>query len=249
MSDVPSDVLERVKPEEILINAIAERLSGLGHVAVGASSPIPGAAALLTQARSKGATRVSVLGSKSHNFFTDGAKELFDCAGQGRIDAFFLSGVQIDGEANINLTSIGNHDQPKARFSGAFGSAYMYYVVPNVILFRWEHTPRTLVEAVDYISAPGTNEPGVYRPGGPVALITDRCLFSFDRRAGRFRLESVHPGHTVEEIQAETGFDFELPATVPTTPIPNTATLDLIRGEIAGQIGEIYPDFAAKVFG
>ena len=31
----------------------------------------------------------------------------------------------------------------------------MYYVVPRVILFRWEHTRRTLVEAVDFISAPG----------------------------------------------------------------------------------------------
>jgi acyl CoA:acetate/3-ketoacid CoA transferase beta subunit len=63
------------------------------------------------------------------------------CAGQGRIDAFFLSGAQIDGRANINLVSIGDPGRPKARFPGSFGSGYLYYVVPRVILFR-EDTPR-----------------------------------------------------------------------------------------------------------
>ena len=67
-------------------------LAGLGHVAVGAQSPIPGSAALLARARSGGALRVSMLGSEAHSPFTDGGRELFDCAAQGRIDAFFWSG-------------------------------------------------------------------------------------------------------------------------------------------------------------
>lgn len=241
---------DQVQLEEILIGSIAGMLDGLGHVAVGASSPVPGAAALLTRARSNGATRVSVLGSENHNFFTDGAKELFDCAGQGRIDAFFLGGAQIDGKANINLVSIGDPDRPKARFPGSFGSAYMYYVVPRVILFRLEHTPRTLVDAVDYISAPGVSEPGVHRPGGPHALITDRCLFSFDKSRARFTLASVHPGHTVEQIAEQTGFDYDLPeGGVPETAAPDAETLALIRGPVAQQLAEIYPSFASRVFG
>src|SRR5688500_10593039 len=96
-------VTSSVTTTEIMIGAIAEMLTGLSHIAVGASSPIPGSAALLTRARSGGRTRVSVLGSRENNPFTDGGRELFDCAGQGRIDAFFLSGGQIDGQANINL--------------------------------------------------------------------------------------------------------------------------------------------------
>src|SRR3546814_9065014 len=79
--------------------------------------------------------------------------------------AFFLSGAQIDGRANINLVSIGDPDRPKARFPGSFGSGYLYYVVPRVILFRLEHTVRTLVEKVDFVSAPGISEPNVHRPG------------------------------------------------------------------------------------
>ncbi len=91
---------------------------------------------------------MSILGSRRHSSFTDGARELFDCAGQGRIDAFFLSGGQIDGGANINLVGVGDvADYPRApaRFPGSFGSAYLYFVVPRVILFHSEHTPRVLV--------------------------------------------------------------------------------------------------------
>ena len=83
--------------EELLIGSIASNLDGLRHVAVGASSPIPGAAALLARSRSNDSMRVSILGSEDNNFFTDGGKEIFDIAGEGRMDAFFLSGAQIDG--------------------------------------------------------------------------------------------------------------------------------------------------------
>ena len=236
--------------EEVLIGAIANNLDGLRHVAVGASSPIPGAAALLARSRSNGTMRVSVLGSEDNNFFTDGGKEIFDVAGQGRMDAFFLSGAQIDGKANVNLVAVGDYAQPKARFPGSFGSGYLYFVVPRVILFRLEHTPRTLVEEVDFISAPGFSDDNVYRPGGPYKLITDRCLFDVDKERRCFRLESVHPGHTVEEIHIQTGFKFDLPdGEVPVTPVPDAASLATIRGEVAKEISEIYPAFAARVFG
>jgi glutaconate CoA-transferase subunit B len=174
---------------------------------------------------------------------------LFDCAGQGRIDVFFLSGGQIDGEGNINLVSVGDYDRPKARFPGSFGSAYLYYVVPKVILFRLEHSRRTLVPKVDFISAPGGSPDNVFRPGGPVALITNRCLFDFDRARRRFRLASVHPGHSVAEVIENTGFDFDRPAEVPTTPAPTPETLELMRNVVAPQLAEVYPQFAKSVFG
>ena len=91
--------------EELLICAIARMLEGCRNIAVGAVSPIPGSAALLVQALSNGRSRASILGSNVHNPFNDGGPELFDRAGQGRVDAFFLGGGQIDGEGNINLVS------------------------------------------------------------------------------------------------------------------------------------------------
>ena len=243
--------MSQARTEELMIAVIARMLSGLSHVAVGASSPIPGSAALLARELSGGALRVSLLGRTSNPTFTDGARELFDCAAQGRIDAFFLSGVQIDGQANINLVSLGNPDKPEARFPGSFGSAYLYYVVPRVILFRQEHSTRSLVSKVDYVSAPGVSEPNVYRPGGPYALVTGRCVFDFDKGNERFRLKSLHPGQSVADIERETGFEFETPGgqAVPETKAPSPEWLELLRGPIGDEISEVYPEFAGKIFG
>ena len=166
------------------------------------------------------------------------------------MDAFFLSGAQIDGEANINLVSIGDYKKPKARFPGSFGSGYLYYLVPRVILFRLEHTPRTLVKKVDFISAPGFSDKNVYRPGGPFKLITDRCLFDVDKKRRCFRLQSIHPGHTLEEIYEQTGFSFDVPnGQLPDTPIPDADTLTILRGSVAEELSEIYPAFTARIFG
>ncbi|MBZ0216433.1 MAG: hypothetical protein K8F25_07770, partial [Fimbriimonadaceae bacterium] len=156
---------------------------------------------------------------------------------------------QIDGGANINLVGIGNYPELATRWSGSFGSAYLYFMVPKVILFREEHTRRTLVDRVDFISAPGTSPANVYRPGGPHALVTNRCFFMFDKQREKFRLQSIHPGHTLEEIRDNTGFEFDIPRDVPTTPAPQASTLDLIRGDVAAKISDPYPRFAVDVLG
>ena len=232
---------------ELLIAVIARMLDGLNHVAVGASSPIPGAAALLARARAEQGLRVSVLSSLRHNDFTDGARELFDCAAQGRIDAFFLGGGQIDGQANVNLLGLGEYPDLSLRFPGSYGSAYLYFLVPRVILFRPEHSRRVLVPKVDFISAPGVSPPGIYRPGGPYALVTERCVFSFERDAQRFRLQTIHAGETAASIKENTGFEYDAPADVPQTPQPSAETLELIRGGVGADIAEIYSKFAREV--
>lgn len=237
-------------PREILIATIADLLTGVRLVAVGASSPIPAAGAMLLRARNeaRGLTqvRIVVLGSREHNFFTNGAVELFDCAAQGRVDAFFLGGGQIDGQANINLVGTGDYPQSSTRWPGSFGSAFLYYVVPRVILFREEHSPRVFVEKVDFISAPGTSE-GLVRNGGPYALLTGLALFDFDKARKRFRLRSAHHGVSSTDVRANTGFDYDEPADVPTTAEPDADTLALLRGRVTGELAETYPQFAGSL--
>jgi glutaconate CoA-transferase subunit B len=235
---------------ELLIDCVAGLLEGIRHVAVGAASPIPGAAALLARERARTAGRrlfVSVLGATRANFFTNGGVELFDCAAQGRLDAFFLGGGEIDGQGNINLVGLGDYPRQHQRWPGSFGSAYLYHLVPRVILFREEHSRRVLVERVAFVSAAGRSAPDVYRPGGAIALLTSKALFDFDRQQGRFTLRSIHPGGTLEEIRDLTGFAFDCPAAIATTAPPDTATLAAIRGPVRRQLAEVYPRFAAAL--
>lgn len=243
--------MSEVTLRERLIVTIASLLDGARHVAVGASSPIPAAAAMLLRAQKEAANepavRLSILGSVRHNLFTNGSAELFDCAGQGRIDAFFLGGGQIDGQGNINLVGTGDYPETKVRWPGSFGSAYLYFTIPKVILFREEHSPRVFVDKVDFISAPGTSEPGVYRKGGPYALLTGMALFMFDPSKARFRLVHMHPGHTLDEIKSATGFAFDVDPQLSVTPPPDTATLALLRGRVLDELRETYPDFAHQL--
>src|SRR6185369_7090687 len=145
---------------------------------------IPATGVILRRCSSPG-LRLSLLHKRTGNPFTEGSRELFDLAGQGRIDVFFLGGAQIDGEANINLVQAEGK-----RFPGSFGSAFMYFTAGRTILFREEHSKRVLVPKVEFISAPGWSPPGVERRGGPQALLTGKALFAWQHDKCRFRLES-----------------------------------------------------------
>ena len=229
--------------EELLACAIARLIAGAGHVAVGAASPIPATGAFLSRALRNGKLRISLLHKRAGNPFTEGSRELFDLAGQGRIDVFFLGGSQIDGEANINLVEAGER-----RFPGSFGSAFMYFAARRTILFREEHSTRVLVPKVDFISAPGWSPPQVARRGGPQALLTGKALFAWQKDWRRFRLESVHPGSALDEIIGSTGFAFDHDANVPHTPAPSREDLEIIRTKVRPEIAANYPEFAAKVW-
>jgi glutaconate CoA-transferase subunit B len=218
--------------EELLACTIARLIEGAGHVAVGAASPIPASGVFLLQQKNP-SLRVSLLQKRKGNPFTEGSRELFDLAGQGRIDVFFLGGAQIDGAANINLVKAEGR-----RFPGSFGSAYMYQAVPNVILFREEHSRRVLVPKVEFVSA----------AGNPRALLTGKALFSWHKDRRRFRLDSVHPGHTADEVRQDTGFDFDFQEAA-TTQAPTAEELALLRGPVAAAIRQDYPDFARRVWG
>src|SRR5258708_4539404 len=162
-----------------------------------------------------------------------GVPDMYDLAGQGRIDAFFLGGAQIDGEANINLVQAEGR-----RFSGSFGSAFMYSAVRKVILFREEHSRRVLVPRVEFISA----------AGNPAALLTGKALFSWQTDKRRFRLESFHDS-TPEEIRANTGSDYDVSPRPPRTPTPPQAHFLLLRHKVKTEVARDYPDFAKRVWG
>ncbi|WP_025897864.1 CoA transferase [Sneathiella glossodoripedis] len=231
-----------------LICFIANLLKDTNHVAVGAASPIPGAAALLAKEVYGSPRHVNILGSVKNNFFTNGAQELFDCAAQGRIDAFFLSGGQIDGSANINLMGVGDYPTNSPRWSGTFGSAYLYFLIPKVILFREEHSRRVLVDKVDFISAPGASEDNIYRTGGPYGLLTNKAFFKFNKQTRRFSLQSIHEGSSLEDILNNTGFSFDYQPNTPQTVLSSQKMRQTLQQNTRPKIEEVYPQFARTLF-
>jgi len=218
-----------IAPEERLAAALARLILDptappARHIAVGAASPIPAAACWLVKQLGH-PVRLSLLHRPRGNPFSEGTRELFDMAGQGRIDLFFLGGGQIDGHANINLLGTGDWPGRTARFPGS-----------------------VLVPQVDMISAPGVSAPGVYRRGTAQALVTGRCVFRFDPKGeGRFRLDTIHPGETADSVRANTGFDYDDPGAGP-TPDPTDTELTLLRGPVQAEMRETYPDFCARVW-
>jgi len=218
--------------EELLACTIARLIADAAHVAVGAASPIPAAGAFLLREKNP-SLRISLLQKRSGNPFTEGSRELFDLAGQGRIDVFFLGGAQIDGEANINLVQAEGR-----RFPGSFGSAFMYSAVRNVVLFREEHSRRVLVPRVEFISAAGQ----------PSALLTGKALFSWQKDRRRFRLESFHCVGNAEEVRRDTGFDYDVSPQLMETSPPSEDEIVLLRGPVAKTMAADYPEFTRRVW-
>ena len=95
---------QAARRREAMLAAILRRLEGCRTIAVGASSPLPGTAALL--ARAKWGARVLMLGSRRHNSFTDGGRELFDIAAQDALTRFFCrAGRSMEARTSTCLAS------------------------------------------------------------------------------------------------------------------------------------------------
>ena len=232
----------------MLVSVLARMLEGRKHLLIGTNSPAPASAALLARELSGGRTRVTIIGSAKYSYLTDDFSEVFDSAARGVYDGFFIGGGQIDGQANINLVGVGEYPDLKVRWPGSHGTPLLYMMIPNVIiLLRQEHTKRALVPKVDFISTPGVSEPGVFRPGGPIALVTELCVFKFWRERGRFELQSVHPGVTVEQVKERTGFDFDVAEQVVETPAPRAEDLRLLRDRVCGEVAALFPQFSAAL--
>jgi glutaconate CoA-transferase, subunit B len=129
--------------------------------------------------------------------------ELFDLSARGGLDTAFLGGVQIDGEGRINMSVIGEFHRPTVRLPGGAGSALVLPTAKRTILWRTQHTPRSLVERLDFVTATGNVD----------RLVTPLCVFRRDN--GRFTLEMRAPGVTVEQLALATGFAFRQPEHVP----------------------------------
>jgi acyl CoA:acetate/3-ketoacid CoA transferase beta subunit len=150
----------------------------------------------------------------------------------------FLGGAQIDQYGNLNATCIGDYRKPKKRFPGSGGANVIASCAKRTLIIM-KHEKRRFLERVDYITSPGYLNGGTSRAdagltgGGPDKVITDLAVLGFDPESKRMMLVSVHPGVTVEQVVAETGFDLIVPSDVPETPPPTEVELSILRANIS----------------
>jgi acyl CoA:acetate/3-ketoacid CoA transferase beta subunit len=97
---------------------------------------------------------------------------------------------------------------------------------------------RVFVERVDFISGlgfgdgPGYRERYQHHGGGPGKVVTNLAVLDFHPQTKRMRVQSLHPGVTREQVEANTGFSLEFPNPIPVTPPPTPAEVELIRTQI-----------------
>lgn len=228
---------------ELMAVVIARRLRDGETIAVGSVSPIPASACLLARERHAPRARLILLGSPDHFPFNGGMQEFYDFAMRGKLDVFFASGAQIDLLGNFNLNVIGDHERPKVRLPGGRANAVLSFVARRLVLFRTGHSRRIFVPRVDFVTAPATSPPGVHRTGGLSTVVTDLAVLEFSRERSRLELGSIHPGVSMEDLQARTGFPLHAPHPVPVTPAPEPEELHLLRTVVREQLETLYPQF------
>ncbi len=233
--------------EEVMIGALAREVRDGEWAACGTLSPMPAAALWLAKLIHAPRAQVFVAGSADWPFEGEW-QGFFDLAQTGRLNLFFLSGAQIDGQGNINLMAVGDYHRPKVRLPGGAGSAILAYVVARLVLFKTAHEPRGLVPKVDVITAPRFTPhlSARQRPGRFTRLLTPRCIFTFNPPEAPW-LESLHPGDTLEEVRRLTGFEFRAPVQAPETPVLSAGERELLYGPVKEKLARVYPQFAARL--
>ncbi len=155
----------------------------------------------------------------------------------GLIDVALLGGAQIDRYGNLNTTVIGSYDAPKVRLPGSGGACEIAINARSVqVIMRLGN--RSFVEKLDFLTSAGHLDGGEARarlgmPGaGPELVITDKAIFDFANAERDMQLVSLHPGVTLDEVQANMGWQPRLAAEVGQTPAPTSGELHMIRAEL-----------------
>ena len=136
-------------------------------------------------------------------------KTIFAIVWSGRRHIMMMAS-QVDQFGNQNIAAIGDHDKPKAQLVGVRGApgnsvnhATSYWVP--------DHNPRSFVASVDVVCGVGNDRAAAAGPGASRfhdlrRVVSNLGVFDFATPDGSMRIASVHPGVTLDEVAAATGF-------------------------------------------
>jgi glutaconate CoA-transferase subunit B len=158
----------------------------------------------------------------------------------GLIDVGFLGAAQIDRFGNINTTVIGDYGAPTTRLPGSGGACEIAINAREVFVIM-RQSARSFVETIDFRTSPGNlggaehaeriRRAGGWLGRGPSVVVTDLGIYHFDE-VGEMRLDSLHPGATLEDVRASIGWDVKVADALEATPPPTGEELRLVREEL-----------------
>ncbi len=222
---------------DVCVLALAETFRGDGEIVANPIGTVPRLGGLLARATFE----PDLVITDGLAFFVDleGTVEgwnpyrrMFDVLWNGRRHVV-MGASQLDQYGNQNLAFIGSDPQRPERqligFRGAAGNTINHttsYWVPN-------HSPRVLVPRVDVVCGVGYDRAAELGPSASRfhelrRVVTNLAVLDFDTPDHRMRLVSVHPGVSVEDVVAATGFELVVGDDVPETPVPDDAQLEVI---------------------
>jgi len=170
--------------------------------------------------------------------------QIFDLVMRGELNRVFFSGAQIDKYGNLNNSLIGSHEKIRVKLPGGAGGSHVGSFARNFTIWSIRHEARTtakgqrvynLVEKVDFVTTmglqtdAGTRKELGIRGRGPDHVVTNLCVFDFDKATNVMRLKSLHPGVTVQDVLDNTGFQPVVPERVEETSPPSEEDIRIIR--------------------
>lgn len=233
--------------DELIITCMARELRG--EVLVSSVTAIGALAAHL--ARSTHAPELAVLSTPESGmdvaalptltlgqFLTDNQRaipltmeDIFDNIFSDRF-RIWINPAQIDEQGSVNIAAIGPWEKPKVALVGSRGIPEDTSHLSQGLYYLTQHTPRSVVAKVDFVSGAGwTPERRKYlgAHGAPTCLVTDLGVFGWDPENGRMVVRSLHHGVTPERVGEQTGFKIEIPRGVATTDPPTEEEVRIIR--------------------
>lgn len=155
---------------------------------------------------------------------------------RGNVDVGFMGGAQIDKYGNINATVIGGYEHPKVRLPGSGGSQEIA-AWANRCYIMTPHQKRRFPEKVEFMTSAGfmggksDRELAGLRGGGMLGVVTDIGMMEPDE-SGEMILTALHPGKTVEEAKANTGWDLRIAEQVKVTAPITKKELKILHEEL-----------------
>ena len=175
-------------------------------------------------------------------------RTVFDIVAYGKRHVM-MGASQLDRYGNQNISAIGDWARPTRQLLGVRGAPGNTVNNPTSYWVP-KHSPRVFVDRVDVVSGVGHDRirqapPSAARYHDLRVVISDLAVLDFNSD-GLLRLRSVHPGVSVEQVQEATGFPLDLPSRVPTSRVPGSEELRLIR-EVIDPRGDPGPRGAADL--